>query len=225
MRKSANNVEMQYLIDELRVGDTWRIFKILSEFVEGFENLANIDPAVSIFGSARVKEDHKHYALAREIGARMAKEGITVMTGGGPGIMEAANRGAYEHGGKSVGINIELPFEQNPNPYVNKSLTCNYFFVRKVMLVKYSNAFIVLPGGFGTMDEFFEALTLVQTKKILPFPLILVDKSYWGGMMDWIKTTMLESGYIGEGDLDLIKLVDDPVEVLNIVRGFLGVQR
>jgi len=223
MNGHLGDKEKQYLIDELKVGDTWRIFKILAEFVEGFENLANIDPAVSIFGSARTKPGEKHYELAVELGSLMAKDGITVMTGGGPGIMEAANKGAFEAGGKSIGINIELPFEQQPNPYVIKSLNCKYFFVRKVMLVKYANAFIVLPGGFGTMDELFEAVTLIQTKKILPFPLILVDKAYWGGLIDWIKGTMLDYGFINPTDVDLIHIVDTPQEALSTVREFINI--
>lgn len=225
MRNCYGNDDMQYLIDDMKVGDTWRIFKILAEFVEGFEKLSGIDPAVTVFGSARVKEDDKHYLLAMEIGRKLAAEGITVVTGGGPGIMEAANRGAFEAGGQSIGLNIELPFEQRANPYVRKTVTFEYFFVRKVMLVKYANAFIILPGGFGTMDELFEAITLIQTGKIIPFPTILVDSSYWGGLIDWIKNTMLENGFIAKADLNFLQVVDTADEVITIVRQFLDTNR
>ncbi len=224
--KDCNDVGgMQYLIDDMKVGDTWRIFKILAEFVEGFEKLSGIDPAVTVFGSARVKEGDEKYDLAREIGRKLAAEGISVVTGGGPGVMEAANRGAFEAGGQSIGLNIELPFEQKINPYVKKSVTFDYFFVRKVMLVKYANAFIILPGGFGTMDELFEAITLIQTGKIIPFPMILVGTEYWSGLLDWLKNTMLENGYIRKQDLQYIQLVDTPEEVITIVRQFLDTNR
>lgn len=225
MRDYFNHDEMQYLIDDMKVGDTWRIFKILAEFVEGFEKLSKIDPAVTVFGSARVRENDPHYELAREIGGRLAHEGITVMTGGGPGVMEAANRGAFEADGQSVGLNIELPFEQRPNPYVKKALTFDYFFVRKVMLVKYANAFVVLPGGFGTMDELFEAITLIQTGKMLPFPTILVDRSYWCGLVDWIKDKMLAMNYISEGDMSYLQIVDTADEVIGIIKQFLETSR
>lgn len=221
--KNENNVNNQYLIDEFKVGDTWRMFKILSEFVEGFESLAHVEPAVSIFGSARAKEDHRDYKKARQLGRILAENGVTVLTGGGPGIMEAANRGAAEGGGQSIGLNIELPFEQKPNPYAKKVVTFNYFFVRKVMLVKYASAFVIFPGGFGTLDEFFEALTLIQTKKIKYFPLILVDKQYWSGLIDWIKNTMLENGFISPGDLSLIKIFDETDEIMSCIKEFLKV--
>ncbi|MBZ4672273.1 TIGR00730 family Rossman fold protein [Deferribacteraceae bacterium V6Fe1] len=221
--KSENNVVNQYLIDEFKVGDTWRMFKILSEFVEGFESLAHVEPAVSIFGSARAKEDHKDYKKARQLGRMLAESGITVLTGGGPGIMEAANRGAAEGGGQSIGLNIELPFEQKPNPYAKKVVTFNYFFVRKVMLVKYASAFVIFPGGFGTLDEFFEALTLIQTRKIKYFPLILVDSQYWSGLIEWIKNTMLENGFIAPDDLSLIKIVDETDEIMSCIKQFLKV--
>ncbi|MEF3254056.1 MAG: TIGR00730 family Rossman fold protein [Deferribacterales bacterium] len=214
-------IKEQYIIDDIKVGDTWRVFKILSEFVEGFENLSKVEPAVSIFGSARIKEDHPDYKKARELGNLLAKNGITVLTGGGPGIMEAANRGAAEAGGQSVGLNIELPFEQKPNPYAKKTITFNYFFVRKVMLVKYARAFVIFPGGFGTMDEFFEALTLIQTKKILPFPLILVDGKYWGGLINWIKDEMLRNNFIKDTDLDYIKIMEEPEEILEHIKTFM----
>ncbi|MEC9492155.1 TIGR00730 family Rossman fold protein [Flexistipes sp.] len=219
-----NNIKKeQYLIDEIKVGDTWRMFKILSEFVEGFENLSDIEPAVSVFGSARVKEDHNDYKKARLMGSMLADNGITVLTGGGPGVMEAANRGATEAGGQSIGVNIELPFEQKPNPYAKKVITFNYFFVRKVMLVKYASAFVIFPGGFGTMDELFEAMTLIQTRKILPFPLILVEKDYWSGMIKWLEDKMVGNNFIGESDLDIIKLIDDPSEILDCIKNFLKV--
>lgn len=219
-----NNIKKeQYLIDEIKVGDTWRMFKILSEFVEGFENLSDIEPAVSVFGSARVKEDHNDYRKARLMGKMLADNGITVLTGGGPGVMEAANRGATEAGGQSIGVNIELPFEQKPNPYAKKIITFNYFFVRKVMLVKYASAFVIFPGGFGTMDELFEAMTLIQTRKILPFPLILVEKDYWSGMVNWLEDKMVGNNFIDETDLDIIKLIDDPSEILDCIKNFLKV--
>ncbi|PLX65786.1 MAG: TIGR00730 family Rossman fold protein [Denitrovibrio sp.] len=220
-----NNNDMQYLIDDIKVGDTWRIFKILAEFVEGFEKLAKVDPAVTVFGSARVKEDDPYYKLAMDIGRMLAEEGITVLTGGGPGIMEAANRGAFEAGGQSVGLNIELPFEQEPNRYVKKSISFDYFFVRKVMLVKYANAFIILPGGFGTMDELFEAITLIQTGKIIPFPTILVGTDYWCGLVDWVKARMLESGYVSETDMNFLRVVDTAEEVISIIKEFLETSR
>lgn len=223
MNNSNNNFKDQYLIDEFKVGDTWRMFKILSEFVEGFENLSKIEPAVSVFGSARAREDHKDYQKARKLGKLLAKEGITVLTGGGPGIMEAANRGATENGGLSVGLNIELPFEQKPNPYAKKVITFKYFFVRKVMLVKYAKAFVIFPGGFGTMDEFFEALTLIQTKKILPFPLILVDSEFWKGLLDWVKGNLISSGFITDRDLELIRIIDEPEDIVVCIKEFLKI--
>lgn len=225
MADCFNNDDMRYLIDNMKVGDTWRIFKILAEFVEGFEKLSSIDPAVTVFGSARVKESDPQYKLAVEIGKMLAEEGITVLTGGGPGVMEAANRGAFEAGGQSVGLNIELPFEQAPNKYVRKSISFDYFFVRKVMLVKYANAFVILPGGFGTLDELFEAITLIQTGKILPFPTILVDSVYWGGLVEWIKTRMLENGYISGTDMNFLRVVDTAEEVLSIIKEFLETSR
>jgi uncharacterized protein (TIGR00730 family) len=220
--KNDSYVE-QYLIDEFKVGDTWRMFKILSEFVEGFEKLSKIEPAVSIFGSARAKEDHRDYKKARKLGKMLAENGITVLTGGGPGVMEAANRGATESGGQSIGVNIELPFEQKPNPYAKKIISFNYFFVRKVMLVKYASAFVIFPGGFGTMDEFFEAITLIQTKKMKYFPLILVEQDYWKGLIDWLKDTMLANGFISKNDLDLIIIEDDLHKIMAIIKEFLKV--
>nr|WP_294900059.1 TIGR00730 family Rossman fold protein [uncultured Pedobacter sp.] len=200
---------------EIKVTDSWQIFKIMAEFVDGFEKLAKIGPCVSIFGSARTKNENKFYETAVEIGRRLTERGYGVITGGGPGIMEAGNKGAYEAGGKSVGINIELPFEQFHNRYIDrdKLLDFDYFFVRKVMFMKYSQGYIVLPGGFGTMDELFEAMTLIQTGKIARFPIVLVGVDYWKGLIDWIKTTMLESEHnINPEDLNLFRLVDTAEE-------------
>ena len=199
---------------EIKVKDSWQIFKMMAEFVDGFEKLAKIGPCVSMFGSARTPQDHPHYKLAEDIARLLTERGYGVVSGGGPGIMEAANKGAYEAGGKSVGINIELPFEQFHNAYIDrdKLLQFNYFFVRKVMFMKYSQGFIVLPGGFGTMDELFEAITLIQTGKIARFPIVLVGKDYWGGLFDWIKKTMLEAGNISPEDLNLYRMVDTAEE-------------
>lgn len=199
---------------EIKVKDSWQIFKIMAEFVDGFEKLAKIGPCVSMFGSARTAQDHNYYKLAEDIARLLTERGYGVVSGGGPGIMEAANKGAYEAGGKSVGINIELPFEQFHNPYIDrdKLLQFNYFFVRKVMFMKYSQGFIVLPGGFGTMDELFEAITLIQTGKIARFPIVLVGKDYWGGLIDWVKQTMLNAGNISTEDLNLYRMVDTAEE-------------
>jgi hypothetical protein len=203
--------------DEFRRSDTWRVFRIMGEFVEGFDELAATTRGVSIFGSARTAADHPYYQQARETGALFAKAGFTVITGGGPGIMEAANRGAFEAGGVSIGCNIELPFEQGGNPYVTRSLTFNYFFVRKTMFVKYSTAFIIFPGGFGTLDELFEALTLIQTRKIKNFPVVLVGREYWSGMFEWVKNRLLAEGMISDPDLLLLRLTDSPAEAVEIV--------
>ncbi len=197
--------------------DPWRIFKIMGEFVDGFDDLAHIPAGVSIFGSARIKPDNKYYEAAVETGRLLAKANFAVITGGGPGIMEAGNKGAVEGGGTSIGCNIELPFEQSANPYQTISLTFNYFFVRKVMFVKYAVAFIIFPGGFGTMDELFEALTLIQTKKIRNFPVVLFGKEYWGGLETWIKGTMLESQLISPEDLNLLLVTDSPEEAVQFV--------
>jgi uncharacterized protein (TIGR00730 family) len=208
---------------ESKANSSWMIFKIMAEFVDGFEALAKIGPCISIFGSARTKPSHPHYELTVSIAKELAEEGFGIISGGGPGIMEAANKGASLAGGKSVGLNIELPFEQMPNPYIDrdKNLNFDYFFIRKVMFTKYSQGFIMMPGGFGTMDEFFEVITLVQTRKITQIPLILVGKKYWQGLVDWIKNTMLlEEQYISPEDLDLIHIVDTPKEVVDIVIDF-----
>ncbi len=208
---------------EIRANDSWAIFKIMSEFVEGFEALQRIRPCVSVFGSARTAPDKHEYLLAEEIAFKLTQHGYGVITGGGPGIMEAANKGAQRGGGTSVGLNIELPFEQEPNPYIDKekSLHFDYFFVRKVMFVKYSQGFIGLPGGFGTLDELFEAVTLIQTQKIARFPIILVGKKYWHGMFEWIKKVMEnEYHYISPGDMDLIQLVDTAEEAVGAIDKF-----
>lgn len=206
---------------EIKVTDSWQIFKIMAEFVDGFEKLAKIGPCVSIFGSARTKQDSKYYKLAEDIARLLTESGYGVISGGGPGIMEAANKGAYEAGGKSVGLNIELPFEQFHNKYIDrdKLLEFDYFFVRKVMFMKYSQGYIVLPGGFGTMDELFEAITLIQTGKIARFPIVLVGRQYWEPLMDWVKNQMLEEGNISADDLNLYRLVDSAEEAAaHIVR-------
>lgn len=207
---------------EIKTNDSWQIFKVMAEFVEGFEKLSKIGPCVSIFGSARTKATSPHYALAEEIAFKITQQGYGVITGGGPGIMEAANKGARRGGGKSVGLNIELPFEQFANPYIDhdKMLMFDYFFVRKVMFMKYAQGFIVLPGGFGTLDELFEAITLIQTGKIGRFPIVLVGHLYWDGLLSWVKQQMLtEHAYISEQDMDLIQVVDTPDEAVeHIVR-------
>jgi len=208
---------------KLKGENAWTMFKVISEFVEGFETMNHVDPCISIFGSARTKPGTFYYELADQIAARLVKEGFGVITGGGPGIMEAGNKGAHLAGGTSVGLNIELPFEQHDNPYIDndKSLDFDYFFVRKVMFVKYSQGFVVMPGGFGTLDELFEAITLIQTKKIEKFPIILVGTDYWEGLLDWIKKTLLDKFQnISATDLDLIHLVDTEDQVIEILDGF-----
>jgi len=209
--------------NEVKTNDSWGIFKIMGEFVSGYEKLSKIGPCVSIFGSARTKPDDKYYQLAENIAGKLADHGYGVITGGGPGIMEAGNKGAYNAGGTSVGLNIVLPFEQHDNPYIDrdKSIDFDYFFVRKVMFVKYSQGFVVMPGGFGTLDEFFEALTLIQTHKIGKFPIILVGTDFWSGLVDWIKQTLLKDyGNISPDDLHLVDLVDTEDEVLDILDNF-----
>ena len=203
--------------DEFTHTDTWRVFRIMGEFVEGFDELATVARGVSIFGSARTSADDPDYRAAQETGALLSQAGFSVITGGGPGIMEAANRGAYEACGVSIGCNIELPFEQKPNPYQSRSLTFKYFFVRKTMFVKYSTAFVIFPGGFGTLDELFEALTLIQTRKIRNFPVILYGREFWGGMMDWLGDKMLATKKIDEGDLRMLHLTDSPAEIVDII--------
>ncbi len=203
--------------DDFISTDTWRVFRIMGEFVEGFDDLASITRGVSLFGSARTAHDNPQYAAAQETAALLVRAGFAVITGGGPGIMEAANRGAFEAGGASIGCNIELPFEQRPNPYLTRSVTFKYFFVRKTMFVKYSTAFIIFPGGFGTLDELFEALTLIQTRKIKNFPVVLFGTAYWAGMIKWLKEVMLVEGKITERDLEMLHLTDSPAEVVDII--------
>jgi uncharacterized protein (TIGR00730 family) len=215
-----NGIEEQYVIDDFTSKDTWRIFRIMAEFVEGFETLSKIPPGVALFGSARVLPGSPEYVLAEATAALLANSGYSIITGGGPGVMEAANKGASEAGAVSVGLNIELPLEQKPNIYANRLLNFRYFFVRKVMFVKYSIAFVILPGGFGTLDELFEAITLIQTRKIKPFPVIMVGKQYWKGLLDWIGGTLLREKMIAVEDLDCIKTVDTPEEVLYWVQDY-----
>ncbi len=209
--------------NEIRTNDSWAIFKIMGEFVKGYEKLGQIGPCVSIFGSARTKPDQKYYKLTEKIAQKIVDHGYGVITGGGPGIMEAGNKGAHLAGGTSVGLNIDLPFEQHDNPYIDqdKSLDFDYFFVRKVMFVKYSQGFVVMPGGFGTLDELFEAITLIQTNKIDKFPIILVGREYWGGLIDWIRSTLFDTFQnISDGDIDLVQLVDTEDEVIDILDKF-----
>ncbi len=205
--------------NDIKATDSWQIFKIMSEFVEGFEKMARIGPCVSVFGSARTKPGTPYYKLAEEISFKLTKSGYGVISGGGPGIMEAANKGARAGGGKSVGLNIELPFEQKPNPFIDtdKLISFKYFFVRKVMFLKYSQGFVALPGGFGTMDELSEALTLIQTNKIAQYPIILVGKEYWKGLTDWWKEKVLREGYISPEDLNFFHVVDPSDEVIKII--------
>lgn len=209
--------------NEVKTNDSWAIFKIMGEFVNGYEKMSRIGPCVSIFGSARTKPEDPNYKLAENIAKKITENGYGVITGGGPGIMEAGNKGAHLAGGTSVGLNITLPFEQHDNPYIDsdKSIDFDYFFVRKVMFVKYSQGFVVMPGGFGTLDEFFEALTLIQTHKIDKFPIILVGKAFWSGLWDWITSTLLHANNnISKGDLDLVHIVDTEDEVLHVLNDF-----
>tara|TARA_Y100000385_G_scaffold289897_1_gene360917 strand:- start:3030 stop:3713 length:684 start_codon:yes stop_codon:yes gene_type:complete len=209
--------------NEIKINDSWAIFKIMAEFVEGYDRMAKIGPCISVFGSARTKPDNKYYQMAIRVSELLAEGGYGVITGGGPGIMEAGNKGAQQGGGKSVGLNIDLPFEQNHNPYIDQehNLEFDYFFVRKVMFVKYAQGFVVLPGGFGTLDELFEALTLIQTNKISKRPVVLIGREYWGGLIDWIKSAMLEDeANISDKDMDLFGLVDTPEEAFKYIDDF-----
>ena len=213
--------EKQYVIDSLSVNESWRVFRIMAEIVEGIETLSNVHNAVTIFGSARVKPDNEYYQQTEKLAGLLVKEGFSVITGGGPGIMEAANKGAADAGGKSVGLNIKLPFEQKPNPYANIHIEYKYFFVRKVMFVKYAVAYVIMPGGFGTMDEFFEALTLIQTKKTKPFPVILMGSEYWQGLINWLKNKLLKEDKILPADLELIQVIDEPEEVVKLIKKYV----
>jgi len=209
--------EKQYLIDALSIEESWRIFRIMAEFVESIEALSEVDNAVTIFGSARTKPDDPYYKKAEYLARRLAEKGFSVITGGGPGIMEAANKGAAEAGGKSLGMNIRLPFEQKPNPYANVAIDYKYFFIRKVMFVKYAMAYVVFPGGYGTLDELFEALTLIQTKRIRSFPVVLMGSEYWQEMLGWIKNTLVRDDKIEPDDYDLIQVIDDPDDVVKYI--------
>ncbi len=211
--------EPKYNLDNTVVGDSWRMFRIMSDFVDGFDAMSAIDiPAVTIYGSARTTADDPSYKLAERIAAELAKSGYGVITGGGPGIMEAANKGAFEADGLSIGLNISLPHEQHANPYTNFPLNFKYFFVRKVMLMKYSMAFICMPGGFGSLDELFESLTLIQTERIRPFPIVLVGSDFWSGLVQWIEDTMLSRGNIDANDLKLFKVLDDVDEIVQYIK-------
>lgn len=209
--------------NEIKTNDSWAIFKIMGEFVNGYEKLSQIGPCVSIFGSARTKPDNKYYKLTEEVAKKIVDHGYGIITGGGPGVMEAGNKGAHLAGGTSVGLNIHLPFEQHDNPYIDsdKNINFDYFFVRKVMFVKYSQGFVVMPGGFGTLDELFEAITLIQTNKIDKFPIILVGRDFWSGLIDWVRSTLLDNFQnISAGDIDIIQVVDTAEEVIEILDEF-----
>lgn len=218
IRKAFSKKDWQ----EIKTQDTWQIFKIMAEFVEGFEKMSRIGPCVSIFGSARTEPGTTYYLLAEEIAYKLTREGYGIITGGGPGIMEAANKGAQKANGKSVGLNIKLPFEQAPNPFIDydKNITFDYFFVRKLMFIKYAQGFIVLPGGFGTMDELFESLTLIQTHKIGRFPIVLVGKEYWSGLLQWIQNVLVTEKYINPDDLNLFKVVEKPDDAVAVINSF-----
>jgi len=210
--------ERQYIIDDLTKNDTWRMFNILAEFVEGFDVMPEVYPAVTIFGSSRAHPNSLNYKTTENVARLLVKNGFNVISGGGPGVMEAANKGAAEAGGKSVGLHIHLPSEQKPNKYANVRLDFKYFFIRKVIFVKYAVAYIIMPGGFGTLDELFEALTLIQTKRIKFFPVILIDSKYWKGLIDWIKGTLIKEKSISESDLEIFNLVDTPEEAVGIIK-------
>lgn len=208
----------QYVIDNIKPQESWRVFRVMAEFVDGIETLSSLEPAATIFGSARTKPGEKYYTMAEELGGMLVREGFAVITGGGPGVMEAANKGAFEAGGQSVGLNIVLPFEQKLNPYSNLHINFRYFFIRKVMFVKYAMSYVVFPGGFGTMDELFEALTLIQTDKLKPFPVILIGSDYWNGLLDWINNTMLADGMISPEDRWIYTIVDSPRDAVEIIK-------
>jgi uncharacterized protein (TIGR00730 family) len=211
----------QFVVDALSIEESWRIFRIMAEFVEAIETLSRVKHAVSIFGSARTSPDDPYYQKTEILARLLAQKGFGVITGGGPGIMEAANKGAAEGGGQSVGMNIRLPYEQKPNPYANISIEYKYFFTRKVMFVKYAVAYVVLPGGFGTIDELFEALTLIQTKRIKSFPVILMGSEYWKGLIDWLRKTMLRDKMISPEDLGLFQIIDDPEEAVKYIQKYV----
>lgn len=213
-------VNGKYPINDFKTGESWRLFKIMGEFVEGIDSLHNIGPAVSIFGSARTDCDHPYYKKAENLAAVFGKNGYSVITGGGGGIMEAANKGAAKENADSIGLNITLPFEQKPNPYATTQIEFKYFFVRKVMFLKYAQAYIILPGGFGTLDELFETITLIQTQRIRRFPIVLVGTEYWEGLIQWVKNKLLKEKMISKKDLNLFHLLDDPDEIVKVVVDF-----
>ena len=214
-------MEKQYLIDELSREESWRIFRIMAEFVDSIEDLSRVQNGVTVFGSARVKPGDPYYQMAEKLGRLLVQNGFSVITGGGPGIMEAANKGAAEAGGRSVGMNIKLPFEQKPNPYANLQIDYKYFFIRKVVFVKYAVAYIIMPGGYGTMDELFEALTLIQTKRVKSFPIIVMGREYWRGLLDWLKNTMLRANMILPFDIEMIQIIDEPEEVVKHIQKYV----
>jgi uncharacterized protein (TIGR00730 family) len=210
-------MERHYVVDEISASESWRLFRIMAEFVEGVDTLARIQPGVTFFGSARILPGSEQYEMTYAMAKAVASAGYTIVTGGGPGVMEAANKGAHEVGAHSVGLNINLPMEQRPNPYVKTLLSFRYFFVRKVLFVKYSRAFVIMPGGFGTLDELFESVTLIQTHKIQPFPVILVGRSFWAPLLSWLETSLIERGLISDGDRQIMCVADTPEEVLAIL--------
>jgi len=210
--------EQQYLMDNLNLNEAWRIFQIMAEFVEGFEKMPEVYPAVTIFGSARIKSEDTNYQATVKLSQLLVKNGFNVISGGGPGIMEAANKGAAEAGGKSAGLHIQLPNEQEPNKYSNITLEFRYFFIRKVMFIKYAVAYIIMPGGFGTMDELFEAITLIQTQRIRRFPVILIGSEFWGGLIEWMKKIMVQEKTISSSDLELLTVVDTAEEAIEIIK-------
>lgn len=210
--------EKQYVVDDLNLQESWRIFQIMAEFVEGFDVMPQVFPAVTIFGSSQIKAQSAVYKTTTEVSRLLVKNGFNVISGGGPGVMEAANKGATQAGGKSVGLHINLPSEQQANEYANVRLNFNYFFIRKVMFIKYAVAYIIMPGGFGTLDELFEALTLIQTKRIRPFPVILMDSKFWNGLLDWIKDTLVKKKTLSKSDLEVFNVVDTAEEAVGIVK-------
>lgn len=221
-RVNTKKATVEMTMEDVKMEDPWRVFRIMAEFVEGFHQLSKVGPAVSIFGSARTKKTHKWYGQAEKTAELLVKEGYAVITGGGPGVMEAGNKGASKAKGESIGLNIDLPFEQKPNRYVNHLINFHYFFCRKVMLVKYAKAFVIFPGGYGTLDELMESLTLIQTQRLEKFPVILFDSHYWGGLLEWIKKVVLKEKNIDADDLNLYKVVDSPEEIIKVINDFYG---
>lgn len=218
-------VKQKGIGEDLRTEDPWRVFRIMAEFVDGFHELSEIGPAVSIFGSARTKQTNRWYKQAAKTAELLVKEGYAIITGAGPGIMEAGNKGAAKAKGKSIGLNIDLPFEQKPNRYVQELINFHYFFCRKVMFVKYAMAFVIFPGGFGTLDEFFESITLIQTRRMGKFPVILYGSKYWGGLIDWLKKSVLKEKNIDPEDIDIFQIVDTPEDVVKIIKNFYSTKK